>query len=386
MTAPVDPSVLALLGPARPLSSPMPGAEASGEAVVEEVRAWHDLVLDVRHTPLSLSGLEGLLEPGEEQRHIDGGVTVLRRLTPPGARVPGRRRPQVDLPFLALGSALVGCALALGLFLTTAPPPPSTVIAVPEPMRALVLLPPPATPEPPPRRAERADPGAPAAAAARPSGERRREPDAPRRRLDREVVAEAGVLGVLQDRGALGGVFEAGLGEALGESIGRLSATKGSLTGSGLGARGPGPGGGGLDRIGSIDGVGTRGRGSGQDLGEGGGLGPKRVGELRTSPDFLSVGGLDPALIDQVVKRQLETFRFCYQRELSRSPELAGKVTVQFVIAPDGSVSRSSVKSSSLGSAAVESCLADRMRRLSFPAPRGGGIVMVSYPFIFSPG
>jgi hypothetical protein len=35
---------------------------------------------------------------------------------------------------------------------------------------------------------------------------------------------------------------------------------------------------------------------------------------------------------------------------------------------------------------AVESCINGRFMRFQFPEPKGGGIVIVSYPFIFSPG
>ena len=75
---------------------------------------------------------------------------------------------------------------------------------------------------------------------------------------------------------------------------------------------------------------------------------------------------------------------FAVQRELTRDPDLAGSVTVRFVIARDGRVSSSAVKRSSMGNAAVESCVASRILRFHFPEPRGGGVVIVSYPFIFS--
>lgn len=33
----------------------------------------------------------------------------------------------------------------------------------------------------------------------------------------------------------------------------------------------------------------------------------------------------------------------------------------------------------------VERCLASKIKRWVFPAPKGGGIVIVTYPFIFKP-
>jgi hypothetical protein len=77
---------------------------------------------------------------------------------------------------------------------------------------------------------------------------------------------------------------------------------------------------------------------------------------------------------------------YCYQRELADKPALGGKITVKFVIAKDGSVSKAATKKSTMGNTAVESCLNQRFRRFKFPEPKGGGIVIVSYPFSFEPG
>ena len=97
------------------------------------------------------------------------------------------------------------------------------------------------------------------------------------------------------------------------------------------------------------------------------------------------MGGLDKSLIEAVIRQNRSQIRYCYQRQLPKNPNLAGKVTVKFVIAKDGSVSKSSVKKSTIGSSEVESCVIERFMRFQFPKPNGG-IVLVSYPFIFSQG
>jgi hypothetical protein len=38
-----------------------------------------------------------------------------------------------------------------------------------------------------------------------------------------------------------------------------------------------------------------------------------------------------------------------------------------------------------MGNAAVERCLIAAVRRWEFPHPEAGGLVMVSYPFVFFP-
>jgi hypothetical protein len=97
------------------------------------------------------------------------------------------------------------------------------------------------------------------------------------------------------------------------------------------------------------------------------------------------MGSLDKSVIQQVVKRHSNMIRYCYQRELAQDPDLSGKIVVKFVIAADGTVSSSSVKSSTMGNAIVEACVAKRFQSLLFPEPLGGGIVIVSYPFVFQP-
>lgn len=70
---------------------------------------------------------------------------------------------------------------------------------------------------------------------------------------------------------------------------------------------------------------------------------------------------------------------------MRRDSTLEGKLTVRFVIAKDGKVSSSQVKATTLPHGSVEACVVDRFTKLRFPEPKGGGIVIVAYPFIFSP-
>ncbi len=95
------------------------------------------------------------------------------------------------------------------------------------------------------------------------------------------------------------------------------------------------------------------------------------------------LGALDKGVIQQVIQRHMNELRYCYQRELTQDPSLAGRVEVKFVVARDGTVSSASVASSTLGNQAVDSCIVGRFLRFRFPEPRGGGIVVVRYPFVF---
>ena len=48
------------------------------------------------------------------------------------------------------------------------------------------------------------------------------------------------------------------------------------------------------------------------------------------------------------------------------------------------SVQTASITDSTLHDAAVEQCIVTRVRTWTFPAPDGGGVVAVEYPFVFT--
>ena len=54
-----------------------------------------------------------------------------------------------------------------------------------------------------------------------------------------------------------------------------------------------------------------------------------------------------------------------------------------WTIDPTGGVSEANVSESSIGNANVESCIVQRIRRWKFPEPSGGGVVNVTFPWIF---
>jgi outer membrane biosynthesis protein TonB len=63
-------------------------------------------------------------------------------------------------------------------------------------------------------------------------------------------------------------------------------------------------------------------------------------------------------------------------------PKLAGRTAAQFVIAPDGSVSIVHTAESSFDNPALECCINTAIRSWQFDRPAGGGVVVVTYPFI----
>ena len=87
-----------------------------------------------------------------------------------------------------------------------------------------------------------------------------------------------------------------------------------------------------------------------------------------------------------VIKRHMNQIRYCYQRELNLDETLEGKLVTKFVIGVDGLVDSAEITYDQLDRPEVGDCVLDRIEELEFPPPKGGGIVIVSYPFQFSPG
>lgn len=223
-----------------------------------------------------------------------------------------------------------------------------------------------------------------------------------RQQLDKEIAENAGVLGALRDNRTLDSALDAtGLNADDMKGMGGLIGTKGTQIGSGgLGARGSGLGDGGTAE--SLGGLGTKGRGSGASgYGSGGGgFGATGIGGIGTvGSDPIILGALDKSLIDAVIKRNMAQIRYCYQCELTKNPTLGGKITVKVVIAKDGTVSSAVIKTgtgengqaftswnNSEAGQKIGEAICERFLKFQFPQPKGGGIVIVNYPFIFSPG
>jgi outer membrane biosynthesis protein TonB len=363
-----------------------------------------------RHTFQSLieSGTASAVGPGLYQVPVEGDTRIVADLghviffgqnVAPSKQVKGA--VDLDYPFLAI-MAFMGFVLVMlaAFVIVSGPPPESEAMDVPDRFVELLLQ----QPEPEEQKEDNkpdANPDAGEGEKAKKEEGKVGKKDAKmekakgskvemqQRQLDKEIAENAGVLGALRDGAELDGVFgSSNLNSDLAGGIGGLIGAKGTQIGSGgLGARGSGLGGGGT--AGGLGGMGTKGRGSGASgYGQGSGnFGAKGEGGIgRIGGDPIIMGALDKSLIDRVIKRHMNQIKYCYQKQLTKNPNLAGKVTVKFVISRDGSVSKASTKKSTMGNSAVESCINRRFHRFKFPEPKGGGIVIVSYPFIFSPG
>jgi hypothetical protein len=210
-----------------------------------------------------------------------------------------------------------------------------------------------------------------------------------RRGLDEKVANSSGIMGAMSagaqsfDRVFGGGGLGAGMEKTLGSVTGISGVDQ--FGSGGLGTKGFGMGGGG-NALG-VGGLGSRGRGGGggsrygMAAGRIGGKGRSRINA--GGGRAIIMGALDRSVIDAYIRRNLAKIRWCYEKELNRDPKIFGKIVINFIISGTGRVSTSKVKRTTMGNKNVESCVARQIRKIHFPKPKGGGIVIVNYPFVF---
>jgi outer membrane biosynthesis protein TonB len=113
-------------------------------------------------------------------------------------------------------------------------------------------------------------------------------------------------------------------------------------------------------------------------------LGKAPTGQVRAQvtakPNTMKVEGhLDRGEIQKVINAHIFELQGCFERQLISNPNLAGKVTFEWVIGLNGAVTTVKIKASSLSSNEATSCMQAAIRRWQFPQPHGGQVTVV-YP------
>lgn len=94
-------------------------------------------------------------------------------------------------------------------------------------------------------------------------------------------------------------------------------------------------------------------------------------------------GALDKPAVREVVRAHIDEVRECYNAELVEDETVAGRSVIAFVIQPDGSVSETSVRESTMPER-FDACMVAAVEGWSFPT--ADAETRVSYPFEMSPG
>ncbi|MGC4094175.1 MAG: AgmX/PglI C-terminal domain-containing protein [Polyangiaceae bacterium] len=97
-------------------------------------------------------------------------------------------------------------------------------------------------------------------------------------------------------------------------------------------------------------------------------------------------GRLPKAAINEGVSQGTPAFEACYAKGAQKSPGLRGRILVNFVIAPDGSVpyAASLEQGTDFPDTAVIDCVLHVFQTLHFREPAGGRVV-ATYPLVLEP-
>ncbi len=103
-----------------------------------------------------------------------------------------------------------------------------------------------------------------------------------------------------------------------------------------------------------------------------------------SGPGASAGGGLDRAVISRVVRSHQAQVKYCYERALVGNGSLKGTASAHFGVGAEGRVTSVKVDAPA-PLKAVAACIEKQIQRWVFPAPEGGDVVEVTYPFLFSP-
>ena len=194
------------------------------------------------------------------------------------------------------------------------------------------------------------------------------------------------------DDGASGGILGSkGGGGTLAGSLSRVIGTMGTSSSTaglaGLGLRREVLIGGGAGTSRTISTIGTSGRlgggGKGNEYGQGVEIGERTERRVISLSTPTIMGALSKEVVQKVIDRNKNQIRYCYEVELQRNQNLAGRIAVRWVILGTGRVGEVVIRDSTMNNPKVERCMINRIKTWQFPAPAGGGVVEVNYPFVF---
>jgi hypothetical protein len=138
-------------------------------------------------------------------------------------------------------------------------------------------------------------------------------------------------------------------------------------------------------------GIGTReGRGTGVQArvasgqvhrGSGGG-GPSGTIAAGGGVEASGPGSITESEVMATLKRNMDKFRYCYEKALLRDGTLAGVVKMAWTVNTSGGASNPNAVSSEINNSELHNCISKTLTSLRFP-PAKGGNVEVKFPFVF---
>lgn len=92
-------------------------------------------------------------------------------------------------------------------------------------------------------------------------------------------------------------------------------------------------------------------------------------------------GSLSKAQVQTVIRENIAGVRRCFEQAMG-GRRGTGRLVIHFLIRPDGGVRNVDLAANDSPWPDLPCCVADVIRQWTFPAPDGGGVVIVTYPFV----
>ena len=113
---------------------------------------------------------------------------------------------------------------------------------------------------------------------------------------------------------------------------------------------------------------------------------PDAIEQARVAAAQARIAAARVAFLKRVPRRirgQQKDIKRCFEQTLRLQRNVGGFIDIEFVVGPDGAVSRASVTRNTTGSKTLGSCISGVFLSIRFPRPPGGA-VSLRYPFRFS--
>ncbi len=130
--------------------------------------------------------------------------------------------------------------------------------------------------------------------------------------------------------------------------------------------------------------AGTKGEGRIAELNEGtaGRKGVKGMVSVELDNTVRVQGGMSREAVKRVIDQHMDEVSYCYENALMGNPSLAGSIVFEWKILLSGKVGEVGIKTSSVKSDSIHSCIKRAIKSWQFPKPTNTEVI-VSYPFVF---
>jgi Ca-activated chloride channel family protein len=98
--------------------------------------------------------------------------------------------------------------------------------------------------------------------------------------------------------------------------------------------------------------------------------------------EVIVTGDLPEKSIRELLKKHIHSFNICYRQALEKQPDLKGKVVFKMVIDPAGRVTKVDPDKGIKKESEFKRCMLQELKKLHFPASKGGKKSMVLITFV----